>query len=67
MMIGSGIQVMLRLLPQQFQIGITDERDLWSRPLRWPSGGMMYLPSLMKFGTGVQKLLGGEIHRQTAR
>jgi hypothetical protein len=28
MMIGSGIQVMLRLLPQQFQIGITDERDL---------------------------------------
>jgi hypothetical protein len=28
------------------------------------SGGMIYIPNVMKIGTGVQNLLGGYTHRQ---
>jgi hypothetical protein len=39
MTIDSGIQVILRLLPQKFKrltVGITDREDFRSMPLRWP-------------------------------
>jgi hypothetical protein len=38
MMIGAGIQVILRILPQPYErlsIGITDDIDLQCTPLRW--------------------------------
>jgi hypothetical protein len=28
------------------------------------SGAMIYIPSLIKIGSGIQKLMGGGIHRQ---
>jgi hypothetical protein len=28
------------------------------------SGAMIYIPSFMKIGLGIQKLIGGGIHRQ---
>jgi hypothetical protein len=38
MMIGWGIQAILRLLPQYmrgFSVGITDGRHIWNNPLSW--------------------------------
>jgi hypothetical protein len=29
------------------------------------SGAMIYVPSLIKIGSGIQKLMGGGIHRHT--
>jgi hypothetical protein len=29
------------------------------------SGAVIYIPSLMKFGSGIRKLIGGGIHRHT--
>jgi hypothetical protein len=29
-------------------------------PLRWASGAMIYIPSFIKIGSGIQKLVGGE-------
>jgi hypothetical protein len=31
------------------------------------SGAMIYVPSIMKIGSGIQKLIGGDSHKQTAR
>jgi hypothetical protein len=28
------------------------------------SGAMMYVPSFIKIGSGIQKLMGGDTHRQ---
>jgi hypothetical protein len=39
MTIGSGIQIMLRILHQQFEwlsVGNTDNRDFFSTPFSWP-------------------------------
>jgi hypothetical protein len=67
MTIGSGIQVISRLLLQQFErlqcsyywwdgfMGQTTEMD---------SGGIIYIPSFIKIGTGVRRLLGDKTHRQ---
>jgi hypothetical protein len=40
----------------------TDGRDLWSTPLIWAQ--VPYIPSFIKTGAGIQKLIGG-IHRHT--
>jgi hypothetical protein len=42
----------------------TDGRDLGSTPLRWVQTAMIYLPSFIKTGPGIQKLI-GRIHRYT--
>jgi hypothetical protein len=31
------------------------------------SGAVIYIPSFIKIGSGIQKLMGGIIHRQTHR
>jgi hypothetical protein len=37
--------------------GITDGRDLMRCALRWVYAGMIYIPSFVKFGTGVRAVL----------
>jgi hypothetical protein len=38
----------------------TDGRYLWSTPLRWTSGGMIYVASLIKSGSETEKTFMGE-------
>jgi hypothetical protein len=65
MTIGSGIQVILRSVPQQFET-----LQCWYYLLECfvkyavgiASGGMIFIPSFIKIGSGVQKSLGGGIH-----
>jgi hypothetical protein len=43
---------------------ISDGRDLWITPLSWGSDVIIYMPSIIMFGAGIQKLM-GRIHIQT--
>jgi hypothetical protein len=62
MTIDSGIQVTLKVLPQQlerlYSIGITDEREFLSTPLRWPQWRNTYIVNFMKTGSAIQTLIG---------
>jgi hypothetical protein len=42
----------------------TDERDLRSTPLRWAQMTYMDIPSFIKIGSGIQKVI-GRSHRHT--
>jgi hypothetical protein len=65
MTVCSGIQVTLRLLPQQF-----DRLYCWyywyevfmKYVVGLGSGGMMYIPSFIKNGSVIQKLIWGDTH-----
>jgi hypothetical protein len=66
MMIGSGIQVILRFLTEQFE-----RLQCWYyRFVKYTidvgSGDMLYMPSFIKTGSGIQKFL-GRGDTQTAR
>jgi hypothetical protein len=68
MMIGSGIQIIVRLLPQQFdrlQFWYYSWEGFMKHTTELASGGTIYLPSFIKIGSGVQKLLWGGIHIHT--
>jgi hypothetical protein len=67
MTVGSGIQVILRLLPQQLE-SLQCFYYLWEGIVKYPvemvSGGMKYIPCFIQIGTGFRKLLEG-IHTHT--
>jgi hypothetical protein len=42
----------------------TDGRDFMKHAVEMGSGAMIYIPSFIKTGSGIQKLIGG-IHRHT--
>jgi hypothetical protein len=33
-------------------------RYLWNTPMKWGSGAVVYIPSIMKIGSGIRKLMG---------
>jgi hypothetical protein len=60
MNIGSGIQIILKLLPRQLQ------RLLFSYYVcDMTSGGMMYIPCFIKIASGIQKLIGEDTYTDT--
>jgi hypothetical protein len=67
MMIGSDLQLILRLLPQQFE-RVQCWYYQWERFTKYASevvsGVMMYIPNFIKIGSGVQTSLRGIAHTQ---
>jgi hypothetical protein len=66
-MIGSGIQIMLRLIPQQFE-KLQCLYYWWERFRKYAieiaSGVIMYITSFINIGSGIQRW-GGDIHTNT--
>jgi hypothetical protein len=64
MMTGSDIQVVLRLLPIQFE-----RLQCWEACMKYAveiaSGGTISIPSFIKISSGLQTLLGDETHIDT--
>jgi hypothetical protein len=59
---GSGIEVILGLLPQKFyrlQCCYCRWEEFMKYAVEVDSGAMVYIPGFRKIGSGVQKLLGG--------
>jgi hypothetical protein len=64
-MINSNFQVILRLLPQQFermQCWYYRQERFMKYDVEMASGSMIYTPDFTKISTGVQKLLGRYTH-----
>jgi hypothetical protein len=64
MKIGSGIQILLRLLPQQFkwlQYWYYSWEGFMMYAIEMPSGGMIYIQSFINTSSGIQKLLRGRV------
>jgi hypothetical protein len=49
-----------------YSAGITDDRDFTMYAIEMASGGMIYIPSVINVGSGIQMLIGEETqtHRQ---
>jgi hypothetical protein len=72
MKIHAGVQAILGFCLRNLRgcnVGINYGRDLRIKPLRWGSGTVIYLPSSIKIGSGIQNLIGGYTykHRHTDR
>jgi hypothetical protein len=70
MTIGVGIQLILKLLPQQFerlQCWYYWREEFMKYAVEMASGGIIYIPGFIKISSGVQKLLGGATHTDTRR
>jgi hypothetical protein len=46
-------------------VGTPDRRDLCEYGVEIVSCSMIYIPSFIKIGSGIQKLIGGYTHRHT--
>jgi hypothetical protein len=60
MKIGSGIQAILRSVPQQFerpQYLFYSQEGFMKYAVEMTYGGMIYLPSFIDFGSGIQVIL----------
>jgi hypothetical protein len=68
MAIGPGIQVMLRLLPQQFErleCSYYCVEGFAKQVGEMGAGGMISIPGLIKICSSIQHLLGGYTYRHT--
>jgi hypothetical protein len=62
MKISTGVQVARTFFLNNLRgcnVGITDLRDFFKYAVEMGSGAMMNVPSFIKIGSGIQKLLGG--------
>jgi hypothetical protein len=51
---GEGAQAIFRFCHSNLNgcnVGIIDKKELRNAPLRWPQGGMIYIPNSMNTGT----------------
>jgi hypothetical protein len=64
MNISTGVKVTLRFFLNSLRgcnVGITNLRDFFKYAVEMGSSAMMYIPSFIKIGSGIQKLFGGGV------
>jgi hypothetical protein len=69
MKIGMGVQAILRLCLRKLRgcnVGITDGWNIFNYSIEMGSGAVICIPSFIKIGSGIEKLIGGDTqtHRQ---
>jgi hypothetical protein len=68
MNIGLGVQAILRFCLRNFRghnVGTTDGEGFFNYVVEMGSGAMIYVPSCMKIGSGIQKFIGGDTDSKT--
>jgi hypothetical protein len=66
----TGVQAILRFCFRIFRgcsVDITDGKGFMNCMLERGSDAIVCMPSFIKIGSGIQKLIGQDIHTQTAR